>query len=165
MEEGPGPGRWQVCWSLHPRFSIQRAMGGSGWVVCAGDRGCLTATSTADRRIGESVGEQEQGEAGEQGERARRRRGREGEGRGQRGAACSMWRRAGLAWSLVIFQVTSWALLEGNEQRPRPETGTQAKRRQAGAGQGSDRVLVAGCSPRQYSVVWEPAPGACRWAC
>jgi hypothetical protein len=60
-----------------------------------------------------------------------------------------MWRRAGLAWLLVIIQVAregSGQRAASSEQRPRPETGTQAKRRQAGAGQGSDRGLLAGCS-------------------
>jgi hypothetical protein len=78
---------------------------------------------------------------------------------------------------LVILDVTRWALLDGNEQRPRPETGTQAPKLKATGRSGpgySGRVRTGRVQP--LSVVWEAEEqwawesgrvGArpCRWAC
>jgi hypothetical protein len=101
--------------------------------------------------------------------RAGRERGRT-RGRGQRGAACSMWRRAGLAWLLVIFQVASWALLEGSGRGQRAASSDQGPRQAPRLrGDRQERARVAtgaywqGAAVQPSSVVWEPAPGACRW--
>jgi hypothetical protein len=75
-------------------------MGGSGWVVCAGDRGCLTATamvgssvsscgaSTGDGRMNwGGVGEVSRVRRASR-ERGRTEAGQEGEGRGEQLVAC-----------------------------------------------------------------------------